>query len=649
MLLIGSKLLTRCSLLTRSLPVCSPLHHIQISPWRGFSEATQGALSSTIFVGRLPPDASEEELRTHFPGCVAARIIKDKFSGISKGFGYVDFHSYEDATEAISSPVVIHGRQIVLDMAESLRSPEISSHSDVPTSTLFVGRIPYSLTKEELMELFPGCTSARIISDPSTGYSKGYGFVVYPTVEEAQEALKYNGLAIRGQRLNVNMASTTQSLEGDDDTPRRGSSEPSPTLFVKNLWYNTSEADLKAKFKSCIKVRIPVEQDSDRNRGFGYVEFANVEDAQNVFDSPENIELDGRVLYIDYGSDPKFDESERGEMFDGVRRGTSKPSSRLFIRNLWYGTTEEDLKEKFAGCRRVNIPVDPMSGSNKGYGFVEYNSVAEAQSVFDNPENVELDGRVLYIDYSTAHETINEATAIDDGTVRRGSSDPSSTLFLQNLLFETTEDDLKKAFDGCVKAKIAIDPSTGRSRGFGFVEYATVDEAKAVFDKEENVILDGRVIYIDYATRGIDEKPHDLTTRGNGIPSSTLFVKNLWYGTTEEALKTAFSGCVTVRIPIDLATGKNKGYGFVEYESVADAQSVFDKEENIELDGYTLFLDFAAKRSNVGYGGWEKDLELDESSFYEGVRPVKQNVTGTEQQDSVDDPDVVMEKSEDVK
>lgn len=55
-----------------------------------------------------------------------------------------------------------------------------------------------------------------------------------------------------------------------------------------------------------------------------------------------------------------------GEMFGGVRRGTSKPSSRLFIRNLWYGTTEEDLKEKFAGCRRVNIPVDPMSGSNKG-------------------------------------------------------------------------------------------------------------------------------------------------------------------------------------------------------------------------------------------------------------------------------------------
>ena len=37
---------------------------------------------------------------------------------------------------------------------------------------------------------------------------------MYPTVEEAQEALKYNGMAIRGQRLNVNMATVTQTSEG---------------------------------------------------------------------------------------------------------------------------------------------------------------------------------------------------------------------------------------------------------------------------------------------------------------------------------------------------------------------------------------------------------------------------------------------------
>jgi len=41
---------------------------------------------------------------------------------------------------------------------------------------------------------------------------------------------------------------------------------------------------------------------------------------------------------------------------------------------------------------------------------------------------------------------------------------------------------------------------------------------------------------------------------------------------------------------------------------------VFDNEGDVELDGHTLFVDFASKRSNIGFGGWEKDLELDESS-----------------------------------
>ena len=53
----------------------------------------------------------------------------------------------------------------------------------------------------------------------------------------------------------------------------------------------------------------------------------------------------------------------------------------------------------------------------------------------------------------------------------------------------------------------------------------------------------------------------------------------------------------------------------MEYGSVAEAQSVFDKEGDIELDGHSLFIDFAAKRARVDFGGgWEKDLELDESS-----------------------------------
>ena len=60
---------------------------------------------------------------------------------------------------------------------------------------------------------------------------------------------------------------------------------------------------------------------------------------------------------------------------------------------------------------------------------------------------------------------LNTVNTEDEGTIRRGHSEPSSTLFVQNLLFETTEDDLMATFDGCVKAKIAVHRATSRSRG----------------------------------------------------------------------------------------------------------------------------------------------------------------------------------------
>ena len=118
---------------------------------------------------------------------------------------------------------------------------------------------------------------------------------------------------------------------------------------------------------------------------------------------------------------------------------------------------------------------------------MEYNTIAEAQSVFEKPENIEINGRILYIDYSNNPEmknetpgkrfepkyicldfmciSLNTVNTEDVSTVRRGHSEPSATLFVQNLLFETTEEDLKAAFDGCVKAKIAVHQATGRNRG----------------------------------------------------------------------------------------------------------------------------------------------------------------------------------------
>ena len=58
-----------------------------------------------IYVGNLSYNVSEEELRTAFEAfgqVTSASIIKDKFSGQSKGFGFVEMPSKEEAQAAIS-------------------------------------------------------------------------------------------------------------------------------------------------------------------------------------------------------------------------------------------------------------------------------------------------------------------------------------------------------------------------------------------------------------------------------------------------------------------------------------------------------------------------------------------------------------------
>ncbi len=58
-----------------------------------------------IYVGNLSSTTTEDELRAAFEACgqvTSATIIKDKFSGESRGFGFVEMPSKDEATEALN-------------------------------------------------------------------------------------------------------------------------------------------------------------------------------------------------------------------------------------------------------------------------------------------------------------------------------------------------------------------------------------------------------------------------------------------------------------------------------------------------------------------------------------------------------------------
>ena len=78
----------------------------------------------------------------------------------------------------------------------------------------------------------------------------------------------------------------------------------------------------------------------------------------------------------------------------------------------------------------------------------------------------------------------------------------ATKLFVGNLEYTVTGDDLKEAFSQAgtvVDAVVISDKMTGRSRGFGFVEMSTDEEAKAAVEKVNGMDVKGRKINVNEA------------------------------------------------------------------------------------------------------------------------------------------------------
>ncbi|KAL0347015.1 UNVERIFIED_CONTAM: Small RNA-binding protein 11, chloroplastic [Sesamum calycinum] len=86
-------------------------------------------------------------------------------------------------------------------------------------------------------------------------------------------------------------------------------------------------------------------------------------------------------------------------------------------------------------------------------------------------------------------------------------------LVIRGLSFYTTEQGLSEAFSQygqVVEAKIVMDRVSDRSKGFGFVTYASEDEAEKAIAEMNGKPLNGRVVFVDYA------KPRSAS--GSGMP-----------------------------------------------------------------------------------------------------------------------------------
>ncbi|KAG9453181.1 hypothetical protein H6P81_006085 [Aristolochia fimbriata] len=263
---------------------------------------------SEIFIGGLPRDATEEDLRglcEAIGDIFEVRLMKDKDRNESKGFAFISFKTKELAQKAIE---VINSKEF---KGKVLRC----SLSQVK-HRLFMGNVPKSMTEDELRKVIeengPGIENLELLKDPQNpSRNRGFAFIEY-----------YNHACAEYARQN--MTSPKFKLDGNTATVMWADpkSAPDPSaaaqvkaLYVKNIPDNTTPDQLKEIFQvhgEVTKIVLPPGKSGNNKGGFGFIHYAERTRALKAVKETENYDINGQVLDVSLAkpqSEKKFESS----------------------------------------------------------------------------------------------------------------------------------------------------------------------------------------------------------------------------------------------------------------------------------------------------------------------------------------------------
>ena len=111
---------------------------------------------------------------------------------------------------------------------------------------------------------------------------------------------------------------------------------------------------------------------------------------------------------------PQSDSDVREENF----------GNNLYIANLSYKTTEEELKSLFVGCgaiKECNVVVDPLTKESRGFAFLMFETVQEAERAIEEVNGKELNGRKLRVEKARRSKAHGPTPGRYMGKARRNS------------------------------------------------------------------------------------------------------------------------------------------------------------------------------------------------------------------------------------
>ncbi|KXH62192.1 RNA recognition domain-containing protein [Colletotrichum salicis] len=365
--------------------------------------------------------------------------------------------------------------------ADAVSEPKAKKARTEANRSLFVRSLPATATSESLTDFFSEhfpVKHATVVLDKATKASRGYGFVTLTDAEDATEAKKkLNNILWEGRRIKVDVAeartrdskesavgaaaSSAKQKRADDLEESR----KAPKLIIRNLpWSIKSSAQLGALFRAYGIVKFAdLPQNKGKLKGFGFVTLRGKKNAEKALEMNGKT-IDGRTIAVDWAVGK--DEWEKA---NGAREEERDPKKKK------QKEEEEDDEEEPAEDENAG---KELTGADADLENFMKNHIMNLEDEEDEDEDEDKDEDEELSDGEDSEDEEEKKPVKKAPT----STDNTSTLFIRNLPFTVTDDQLKEHFVkfGPVRyARVVMDRATDRPAGTGFVCFVNEEDSKA--------------------------------------------------------------------------------------------------------------------------------------------------------------------------